>query len=183
MIIDTDWTVFTGAPSSGKTTVLMQLQENGYDCMPEVARDHIEQLLKEGIPISEILSDARSLHADIIAKMIKAEERLSPNKMCILDRAYPDGKAFWNIDGLERDEYPARPIEYHYRHIFIFEPLPVTTDGIRVNDDSRNRRIDNLLEQIYSNLGYNPVRVPIFSSVPDVSIKKRMELILDYLSD
>jgi len=44
----TNWCVITGAPSSGKTTLINALSIKGYRTEPEVARAHILYLLAKG---------------------------------------------------------------------------------------------------------------------------------------
>ena len=45
---DTNWCVFTGAPSSGKTSVIEEMAHRGYAVQNEVARELIEGALRNG---------------------------------------------------------------------------------------------------------------------------------------
>ena len=52
--IDTKWYVITGAPCSGKTTVLKELGARGIDWNPEVARVFIEEQQATGRTLEQI---------------------------------------------------------------------------------------------------------------------------------
>ena len=41
--------VLIGGPSSGKTTLIKKLKENGYACYPEVSREVIKEAQENGI--------------------------------------------------------------------------------------------------------------------------------------
>ena len=45
---ETNWYVITGAPSSGKSSVIRELENLGYRVVHEVARAYIEEELKKG---------------------------------------------------------------------------------------------------------------------------------------
>ena len=41
--VQTNWHVITGAPSSGKTTLIDQLADKGFQTVPEGARQYLER--------------------------------------------------------------------------------------------------------------------------------------------
>ena len=49
-----NWYVITGAPHSGKTSVLKLLEEKGYRVIYEAARIYIDQEIEKGRTIEEI---------------------------------------------------------------------------------------------------------------------------------
>ena len=53
----TKWHVITGAPCSGKTTLIDQLAEKGFKTRPEVGRQYFERELAKGRTIHEIRED------------------------------------------------------------------------------------------------------------------------------
>ena len=55
----THWYVITGAPSSGKTTLLRELEKAGYRVIHEVARTIIESELAQGRTLKQIRSDKK----------------------------------------------------------------------------------------------------------------------------
>ena len=52
-----NWYVITGAPSSGKTTIVKLLKSKGYIVLYEAARIYIDQELKKGKTIQKIRKD------------------------------------------------------------------------------------------------------------------------------
>lgn len=48
------WYVITGAPSSGKTTLINSLAKIGYHTVPEAARTLIDREMKEGKTLEDI---------------------------------------------------------------------------------------------------------------------------------
>ena len=57
MTRDTNWYVFTGAPCSGKTSVILALEKDNYRVIHEVARGYIDSQLQKGHSLAEIKSD------------------------------------------------------------------------------------------------------------------------------
>ena len=52
-MIETNWCVITGGPSSGKTTLINYLANQGYQIAPEVARSYIKKLLGQNNTLDE----------------------------------------------------------------------------------------------------------------------------------
>jgi hypothetical protein len=59
--VQTNWHVTTGAPSSGKTSLIDQLANKGFRTVPETARVHIEKEMARGRTIDEIRESAEAL--------------------------------------------------------------------------------------------------------------------------
>jgi hypothetical protein len=55
--VQTNWHVITGAPSSGKTTLIDQLADKGFQTVPETGRLHVEREVARGRTIDEIRED------------------------------------------------------------------------------------------------------------------------------
>lgn len=52
-----NWFALTGAPSSGKTTVLKELEKKGYKVYEEWARVYIDSEMQKGKTLKEIRKD------------------------------------------------------------------------------------------------------------------------------
>ena len=48
------WYVITGAPCSGKTSVIREIEKRGYGTVPEAARTYIKQELAQGLTLDKI---------------------------------------------------------------------------------------------------------------------------------
>lgn len=75
-MIQTNWYVITGAPSSGKTTLINELAAGGYSIAPEIAREHIEILLANNHTLEDIQQDTQPLQRGILAGALKRERNL-----------------------------------------------------------------------------------------------------------
>ena len=168
----TNWYVITGAPSSGKTSVICDLVKLGYRVVHEVARAYLDEQLQKGKRLKQIKADSLSFESHILYNKIKIEAALPDDEVIFLDRAIPDSIAYFNIAGLNPDEATEKSRFIRYKKIFLFERLWFENDRVRSEDDKIASKLDRLLENCYLNLGYKVIRVPIFS------VKKRTDFIL-----
>jgi len=119
----TNWYVITGAPSSGKTSVICELELLGYRVVHEVARAFIDEELKKGKTIEQIKSDELAFERHILYEKIKIEESLPKKEIIFLDRAVPDSIAYFKSAGLNPDEPIKKSKIVHYKKISLFERL------------------------------------------------------------
>ncbi len=173
----TRWCVITGAPCSGKTTVIDILARQGFQTALEEARAYIDEELDKGRTIEEIRSDLLTFERNILHRKIRSEEGLPREERVFLDRALPDSVAYYRMDGLDPEEPLAFARKYRYERVFFFEPLKFQKDRVRAEDEERAQRLDWLLSSAYHSLGYDLIRVPV------VSIPERVRLVLTALND
>jgi predicted ATPase len=174
----TNWCVITGAPSSGKTSVIEELAHRGYAVQNEVARELIEQCLKEGRSLQQVRSDgdaARDLQRRILELKLAREMALDINTLVFTDRGQPDSITYFRLAGLDTMEAEAAARLFQYRAVFIFDRLPIVKDNVRTEDEALARKIDQMIEEDYKKIGYVPVRVPV------LPIKGRADFILKHL--
>lgn len=169
---ETNWCAITGAPSSGKTAVITELSRRGYRTESEIARELIEGCLKRGEKLEEVRARNAWLQSEILRLKLKREQSQDPRSIIFLDRGIPDSLTYFRIAGLDLRTAKEASIEFHYRHVFIFDRLPLVVDGIRSENDTIAQQIDLYLEQDYRALGYEPIRVPV------MSISERADFIL-----
>lgn len=174
--IETNWVVFTGAPSSGKTTTIEFLEKLGYRYMPETARAYLERELAKGRSLEDIKSDQKRFQQALLLEKIKLEGKLPPQELVFLDRAIPDSISYYRLNNIDPEECFEASKKYRYRKVFIFDRLPFEYDGVRVDNEEIAAELDRLLDQDYRDLGYTPVRVPV------LSIEERVHFILKELA-
>lgn len=159
---DTSWIVITGAPSSGKTSVIDALTSRGYAVQGEVARELIEECLRHGLSLADVKADGgKQLQADILRIKTSREKQLAPLDTVFMDRGMPDSISYFRLAGLDTNAAMAACRHFRYRAVFIFDRLPVIRDGVRSEDEAAAMQIDVMLEADYRTLGYVPVRVPV----------------------
>lgn len=173
---DTQWIVITGAPSSGKTSVIEALTRRGYAVQGEVARELIEECMRYGLSLRDIKADGgKQLQEDILYIKTAREKKLPPSAPVFMDRGMPDSITYFRLAGLDTQEAVAACHRFRYAAVFLFDRLPLVRDGIRSEDDSLAGAIDKMLEQDYADLGYTVVRVPV------IPIEARADFILQHL--
>ena len=98
---ETNWYVVTGAPSSGKTVLVRELEKLGYRVIHEVARAYIKTQMEQGRTLEEIRADKRSFENWILHAKIAIEAELPKDQVIIFDRAIPDSIAYYKSLGLD----------------------------------------------------------------------------------
>ena len=168
----THWYVFTGAPSSGKTTLLIEMAKRGYQVVPEVARAMIESGLKRGRTLHQIRGDKKAFERVILEKKVSIEKGMRRDEVVFFDRAIPDSIAYFKLAGLDPEEAISQSPRNHYRAVFLLDRLPFEKDPVRIEEPDSAKALEGLLEESYTMLGYDVIRLPV------LSIKKRLEMVL-----
>lgn len=161
LLNQTNWYVITGAPCSGKTSVINGLARRGYKVLPEAARAYIDSQLALGLTLEEIKADILPFERHILLDKARIEERLDERRLVFLDRAVPDSIAYFQFEGLDCREPLAYSRRRRYQKIFLFEQLEFKKDAVRSEDRTIAWRIETLLEKCYLDLGYPIIRVPV----------------------
>jgi len=157
----TNWCVITGAPSSGKTSVIKELAHRGFAIQGEVARELIELGISQGRTLEAIRRDAAALQKGILEVALAREMALDLNTLIFMDRGLPDSIAYFKLAGLDGMEATAISYLFRYRAVFIFDRLPIIKDDVRTESEILADKIDKMLEENYRAVGYTPVRVPV----------------------
>lgn len=171
----TSWVVITGAPSSGKTSVIRELAHLGYAIQGEVARELIEISMNHGRTLEEIRRDVAALQSSILEVTIAREMGLDPEMRIFMDRGLPDSITYLRLAGLDGMEARALSALFQYQAVFIFDRLPVIKDNVRTESDALANKIDKMLEEDYKSAGYAPIRVPV------MPVGERADFILKHL--
>lgn len=171
----TSWCVITGAPCSGKTAVIEEMQRRGFAVAHEVARALIDRQLQQGLSLAEIRADVLKFEKAILAEKIRLEDSLSQIEIFFLDRALPDSIAYFKLAGLDPAEPLKKSRRVRYRQVFFLERLPFLKDRVRGEDEKTAARLHRLIEESYRLLGYDPIRVPV------LPVSQRADFILQRL--
>lgn len=176
---ETNWCVITGAPSSGKTSVIDELARRGYPIQTEVARELIEECLRHGMTLAEIRSSAyvQELQQKILRFKIAREMALDVSKLVFADRGTPDSIVYFRKASLAIEEAVKASSIYKYKAVFMLDRLPLVKDGVRTESDDQAADIGRLIEEAYHALGYELTRVPV------LPIPARADFILQKLGN
>lgn len=176
---DTNWVVITGAPSSGKTSVIDELARRGYPIQTEIARELIEECLRHGMTLAEVRSAGyvQELQEKILRFKLGRERALDVKKLVFSDRGVPDSIVYFGLAGLNREAAIEGSKIYRYRAVFMLDRLPLVKDGVRTESDAQAENIGEQILADYRSVGYEPVAVPV------MPIVERVDFILKHLGE
>ncbi|MBO2545390.1 MULTISPECIES: AAA family ATPase [Flavobacteriaceae] len=158
----TNWQVITGGPSTGKTTVINMLAERGYKTTIEHARHYIDTMRTEGQTVEELRSNRKKFQIGVLDMQIEQEASILPQDLVFLDRAIPDAMAYYQFLKLDYDEKLLTAVKNtSYKKIFILDRLPFTKDYARTEDEEAQKKIHQLIIDVYTSLGFPIVSVPV----------------------
>jgi len=172
---NTNWVVLTGAPCSGKTSVICELERRGFQVKHEVARALIDTALAQGRSLEAIRADEAAFEGRILARKVKIENNLPPQALIFLDRAIPDSIAYFKYAGLDITVPLSKSRLFRYKRVLFFDRLRIEKDAVRIEDDAAASRLECLLLECYQDLGYPVSRVPL------LPVERRADWILSHL--
>ena len=157
-----NWYVITGAPSSGKTTIIGLLKEKGFNVMHEMARIYIDQEMQKGKTKKEIRKDEAEFQRKILDLKINCEKKLSKNEMVFLDRGIPDTDAYNRLYGISNDNHLEEAMKKSsYKKVFLLDLLDYKEDYARVETREQQKQLHGLLEESYGKINANIIKVPV----------------------
>ncbi|MDI1353058.1 MAG: ATP-binding protein [bacterium] len=174
-MIKTNWYVITGAPSSGKTTLINHLAMNGFSVAPEIARSHIELLLANNYTLDEIQRNNKPLQRAILASALKRERKLHAAELIFFDRGTTDSLGYFNYYHLETKNLIQVCQRFRYKKIFYCHQLPLISDEVRVEDTLGAQKIGESIFQAYIKMNYELIELPA------VSVEDRSQIVLSHL--
>ena len=175
--VQTNWHVITGASCSGKTTMINLLAGVGFKTVPEASRTYIEVELAKGRTLEGIRADRAAFTRTVYNLMMTVEQGNCAPELTFLDRALPDGLAFFRFAGIDPNTILPDCFQYRYASVFMLDRFPYQRDGVRVADDPTAEWFDTWIERDYRSLGYCVVRVPVLPP------EERLSFVLEKLSD
>jgi predicted ATPase len=175
--IKTSWVIFTGAPSSGKTSVVSELHRRGYKTHFEIARALIEERMQTGMTLLQARGDVMEFQKEILRRKLDFMQGLPPDDLVFLDRGCGDSITYFRLAGLDLAPAIAAAELYVPRAVFLFARLPLETDAVRIEDEDTAARMAHDHAADYAALGHSVIHVPI------MPVDDRIRFILDHLGE
>ncbi len=172
-----NWYVITGGPSTGKTTLLSQLEKLGHKVVPEAARTYIDEQLAMGFRLQQIRADEEKFQHEIVRMKVKIESELDKDALTFLDRGMHDTLAYLEDYSFVIEDWITEHMRSaRYKQVFLLEPLATfTADHVRIEDMAFTMRLHRLLDKAYADFGMKPI------SVPAISPEQRASFVLDQI--
>ncbi|MEZ0224702.1 MAG: AAA family ATPase [Alphaproteobacteria bacterium] len=177
---NTNWCAITGAPSSGKTSVIEELAHRGYAIQNEVARELIADALRQGKTLAEVrdADHVQDLQRRILKLKLAREKGLDRDALVFTDRGTPDSIAYFRLAKMDTTAAIEASKIFRYRAVFLFDRLPqFSKDGVRTESEQQAKEIERMLIEDYTALGYEVTRVPV------IPVAARADFILQKLSE
>ena len=169
--------MITGAPGSGKTSLIKALEYEDYSCFNEYSRKIIQigkdkglnNFFKEKPEVfsSKILKGRKKQYKDSL-KIKKTKKNL-----IFFDRGIYDVYAYlYSINSSYI--FPSKLTNYNYQKIFILNPWKdiYVNDNERIEDYNSSFKIHEAIKYTYSKYGFELI------NVPKTTIKKRIKFII-----
>lgn len=175
--VQTKWHVITGAPCSGKTTLINMLADRGFDTLKEIGRWYVDSELAKGRTLAELRENEAVFQRTLLDLRLKRENGMNPIHVAFLDRGLPDSVTFYRANGLNPKGILEECQRYRYASVFLLDRLPLEMNGVRAEDDAICEFIDEWLFRDYTALGYEVKRVPV------LPIEQRLTFVLESVSE
>jgi predicted ATPase len=168
--------IITGAPGTGKSTIIDALRQTGHVCFDEIARKIIAQELRQGTNRLPWM-DIRSFSEMVLEDMLSQKPEVLNEPLSFLDRGIPDIIGYFNYAKITpATHYFDALKDYPYQNKVFFTPLweeIYVTDSERLETTYEAKKISEALFNTYTSLGFNVVEIP------KASIKQRLKFILE----
>ncbi|WP_299181084.1 ATP-binding protein [uncultured Aquimarina sp.] len=178
--------VITGGPSTGKTSIIKNLEEEGFFCFPEFIRS-ITQEAKDNNDAIEIVSnpivsvsDPYDFNMQLLnGRIDQYNDPIANDKnIAFYDRGIPDVLAYMDLFNQTYNETFIEACTKHsYNQVFLLPPWKeiYTSDEQRYESFEEAQQIHHHLLETYSKFGYNCIEVPFGN------VKERSTFILQHV--
>lgn len=170
--------VITGAPGTGKSSLLDALSQKGYEVYPEIARHVIAESQLAGIPLTP-WQDLPGFTEEVMSRRVFQFPDIPQESITFMDRSLPDSLAYLDWGG-EKTKPHWLEWAQKYRHattVFICPPWKeiYAADSQRLETFEESLEIHKHMVSVYKRLNYSLVEIPL------ISVSKRATFIEEVL--
>ena len=172
--------IITGAPGTGKTTIINALKKEGYSCAEEISRELIAEQIDIG---GNILpwKDQIAFENQIANRRSKQYLDSPENCICFFDRSSIDCIAYLNSNKLEATSQIIEIIKNcTFNKTVFYTPIwedIFENDKERKEDFKKSIQIEEEIIKCYNSYNYNIIEIP------KTTLEKRVNFILSQIKD
>ena len=169
--------IITGAPGTGKTTLVNELSKKGYLIYPEVARLVIMESQSKG---SDIVpwQNLEAFTDEVLTRRIVDFKEADPNKICFFNRGLPDSIAYiyWAKKTVSPHWIKLCEEFRGYPEVIICPPWKeiYATDNQRIESFEESVEIHEHMKKAYLQFNYSLTTLPL------VSVEERITFIEEH---
>ena len=171
--------IISGAPGSGKSTILNKLKHKGYTCVDEPAREIISE--QRSINGEGLYNRDKKLFLELMLSraIYQYKQPYDGDNFIIFDRGIPDMIGYAKLFQVNTSSSINAAKIYQYNKNILFLPgwqEIYVTDEDRTMSFEAAKTFGDLIRQSYIDLGYNIIDVPL------LDIDKRVNFVLELLN-
>jgi predicted ATPase len=172
--------VISGGPGAGKTTLLLELERRGFRCAAEVARQIIQELVRDGGDALPWGDRERYCRLMLERSIASYREHAGAAGTTFFDRGIPDALCYVRLARLSlEDEVLAACRRYRYAtEVFLAPPWEeiYVTDAERWQSFDEAVRTYEVMVEAYRDCGYEVVEIL------RISAERRADFVVDALT-
>ena len=155
--------IITGAPGTGKTSIINELKKRGFNCIDEDSR---KVIAKEIITGGEILPWKNQIAFESRIVNLRTQQYLSSSQdsICFFDRSAIDSIAYLKLNNLEATPEIINDIKKcNFNKTVFYTPIwqeIFINDSERIENIEQARRIEESHISTYHSKGYELVKIP-----------------------
>lgn len=168
------YVALVGAPSTGKTAILKELEKRGYSVIKEASRQFVEKQRKIGGGLLPDVDRDGFQRALLKMQVMQMKEKEHEN-IVFCDTSISCGIAYYHADNL------SAPVElweaarsHQYELVLLIAPLPFyEEDGLRIESKEKAALLQEKIREVNTELGNTIIEVPFMSVADRVDFVER----------
>ncbi|MDA8520127.1 ATP/GTP-binding protein [Acidovorax sp. NCPPB 4044] len=158
----TRWCAITGAPGSGKTTLVELLARQGFPIAVDPGRVVLQQHLANGVEVGRSGPDYVRLQEEVLQYELGVIDVIDPEQRVFFDYGVAEALAFMKLAGLT---WPKHFVDaaaaLQFSKVFLLSPLKLDQpyDGVRVETERQRDQLWRLIGEVYGCLGMDVVKI------------------------
>ena len=172
-----DRILITGGPGTGKTSLVNELKNNGYNCSNEIVREITLDKRKEGYN-QYFLSNPLDFSTKLFNKRYNQYNKQFVTKKIIYDRGPIDVLAYLEFKSIKvPDDLITKSNTIKYKYSFILNPWReiYINDNIRYETFEECKKIHSCLIKKYHEYGIKLI------TIPEGSVHERYKFVKSYI--